>query len=152
MQTGDLVMFRGRGPVAAVIRWWTRSAWDHCGVLWVVEGEPLVLEARAIGGVSCHALRNRMKDDPTVFPTGRTVDVSMALRHLGDHYSVKDAIRAGLGEPGDHAGWECAEFAALILGLDHKARGWTPQGLIEALGGGGTSQERGRCPHCGEGE
>jgi hypothetical protein len=133
MQTGDLVMFRGRGPIAAIIRWWTHSAWDHCGVLWVVEGEPLVLEARAIGGVSCHALRNRMEDSPTVFPTGRTVDVPTALRHLGDHYSVKDAIRAGLGEHGDHAGWECAEFAAMLLGLDHEARGWTPQGLMDYL-------------------
>lgn len=133
MQTGDLVLFRGRGPFAWLIRTWTRSAWDHCGVIWMVEGEAMVLEARAIGGVSCHALRNRQADGPTVMPTGRAVDLSRALPHLGDRYSVKDAIRAGLGERGDHAGWECAEFAAMVLGLDHEARGWTPQGLAEAL-------------------
>lgn len=133
MQTGDLVLFRGRGPFAWLIRTWTRSAWDHCGVIWMVEGEAMVLEARAIGGVSCHALRNRMEDGPTIQPTGRSADIPLALRHLGDRYSVKDAIRAGLGERGDHAGWECAEFAALVLGLDHEARGWTPQGLVTFL-------------------
>ncbi len=133
MQTGDLVMFRGRGPFAWIIRIWTHSAWDHCGVLWIAEGEAMVLEARAIGGVSCHALRNRQDDGPTVYPTGRTVDVPMALRHLGDRYSVKDAIRAGLGQHGDHAGWECAEFVAFCCGLDHPAKGWTPQNLIEHL-------------------
>lgn len=133
MQTGNLVLFRGRGPLAWLIRTWTRSAWDHCGVIWMVEGEAMVLEARYRQGVSCHALRNRMEDVPTVYPTGRAANVPIALRHLGDRYSVKDAIRAGLGKRGDHAGWECAEFAAMVLGLDHAARGWTPQGLAEAL-------------------
>ena len=133
MQTGDLVLFRGRGPFAWLIRTRTRSAWDHCGILWMVEGEAMVLEARYRQGVSCHALRNRMEDGPTVIPSGRAANVPLALRHLGDRYSVKDAIRAGLGERGDHAGFECAEFAAMVLGLDHEARGWTPQGLAEAL-------------------
>lgn len=94
---------------------------------------PLVLEARAIGGVSCHALSNRMDDHPWVMPSGRALNLPLALRHLGDHYSVKDAIRAGLGQRGDHAGWECAEWAAMLLGLDHEAAGWTPQGLVQHL-------------------
>lgn len=89
----------------------------------MVEGEAMVLEARAIGGVSCHALRNRQADGPWVMPSGRTANLPLALRHLGDRYSVKDAIRAGLGERGDHAGWTCAEFAAMCLGLDHANAG-----------------------------
>ena len=123
MQTGDLVMFRGRGLAAWVIRAWTRSSWAHCGVLWVCEGVPLVIESRAIGGVSCHALQARLKDCPDLYPTGRTVSLPLALRHLGGRYSVKDAVRAGLGQRGDHAGWTCAEVAAMILGLDHDAAG-----------------------------
>jgi len=141
MQSGDLVLFRGRGPIAWLIRTWTRSAWDHCGVLWVIEGVPLVLEARAQGGVSCHALANRRADGPTVYPTGRALHLPVALARLGDPYSIKDALRAGLGKRGDHAGWECAEFAALLLGLDPAAKGWTPQGLAEALFSPGPSLE-----------
>jgi hypothetical protein len=37
-----------------------------------------------------------------------------------------------LGEPGDHAGFECAEFAAMLLGLPSN-KGWTPQGLAKAV-------------------
>lgn len=133
MFTGDLVLFRGHGIAAWIIRAWTRSAWAHCGVLWVCEGIPMVLEARAIGGVSCHALANRQKDHPSIYPTGRAISVPLALQRLGDHYSIKDAIRSGLGQRGDHAGWECAEYAAMLLGLDHEATGWTPQGLAEAV-------------------
>lgn len=133
MQTGDLVMFRGRGLVAWLIRVWTRSAWDHSGILLIVEGEPMVSEARFFSGVALNALANRMADGPTLHPTGRTVDIARALSHCGDHYSSKDSVRAGLDRSGDHAGWSCAEWAAFLLGLDHDARGWTPQGLIEAL-------------------
>ena len=50
MKTGDLVLFRGRGFIAWAIRAWTRSPWAHAGVLWVVEGVPLVIEA----GVAKH--------------------------------------------------------------------------------------------------
>ena len=124
MQTGDLVMFRGRGPIAWLIRVWTRSAWDHCGVLWICEGVPLVIESRFKGGVSCYTLANRMEDGPDIYPTGRTINLQLALMHLGDRYSIKDAIRSGLGKRGDHAGWVCSEWAAMLLGLDHGASGW----------------------------
>lgn len=133
MQTGDLVLFRGRGPIAWLIRAWTRSAWDHCGVLWLVEGVPLVLEARYVQGVSCHALANRLEDRPDLYHTGRSVDLAFALKHLGDWYSIKDAIRAGLGEEADHAGYECAEFAAAVFGLKPNRHGWTPQNLADFL-------------------
>jgi len=132
MNTGDLVLFRGRGPIAWLIRTWTRSAWDHCGVLWVCAGVPMVIEARFWGGVAAHALANRQKDGPTIYPTGRVINIPLALSHCGDNYSAKDAIRAGEGEAGDHAGWQCAEFAAMLLGLPGN-NGWTPQSLADAL-------------------
>lgn len=134
MNTGDLVMFRGSGFTPWVIRTWTRSAFDHCGVLWIAEGVPMVMEARYFGGVSCHALANRQADSPFIMPTGRTLNVPMALSHLGDWYSVRNALDAGLGFNLDHAGWECAQFAAFILGMD-LSKGWTPQSLGEAFTG-----------------
>lgn len=136
MKTGDLVLFRGRGFIAWAIRAWTRSPWAHAGVLWVVEGVPLVIEARFADGVTCHALANRVDDLPEVFPTGRPLNLSLGLVHLGDWYSVKDALRAALDEPRNDnpAGWECAELAAALLGLDRLARGWTPAALAELFG------------------
>ena len=133
MTTGDLVMFRGTGLVPWIIRLWTRSSWGHCGLLVMVEGVPMVLEARHPEGVGLHALVNREEDRPTIYPTGRSVDVPQLLEHSGDHYSVEDAILAGIDRAGHHAGWTCAEFAAYALGLDHEAAGWTPQGLANAV-------------------
>lgn len=135
MQTGDLVLFVGHGPFDWFIRKWTRSAWAHCGVLWVCEGVPIVIESRYVGGSSVHALANRMDDQPTIVPSGRTLNLTAALAHLGDEYSVKDAVRAGLGECPTNAGWECAEWAAFCLDLDWNDKGWTPQNLVEFVTG-----------------
>ena len=135
MTTGDLVMFRGSGLVPWIIRMWTRSAWGHCGVLVIIAGVPMVLEARSPEGVALHALEHRMDDQPTLFPTNRVVDVPTLLAVAGSGYSLVDALLAGIDMAGHSAGWECAELAAWALGLDHEATGWTPQGLIEALSG-----------------
>lgn len=133
MNTGDLVLFRGRGFIPWIIRVWTRSRWGHCGVLWICEGQPLVIEARYGQGVSVHALANRMDDEPEVFPTRRPMNLAVALSQLGDWYSVKDALRAALGEPAEAAGYECAELVADLLGLGRHSVGWTPQRLAEAI-------------------
>lgn len=61
------------------------------------------------------------------------VDIPGVLPHLGESYSTEDAIYAAANEPGHNKGWTCAEFSALVLGLDHDARGWTPQLLVETL-------------------
>ena len=132
MQTGDLVLFRGTGFISWIVRRWTRSAFSHVGVLWIVDGMPLVLEA-TFTGVTCHALANRAIDGPNVFPTGRALNLTSALIHLGDCYSYKDAIRAGMNENPVCSGWDCAEYAADILGLDSHAKGWTPQRLAETI-------------------
>jgi len=64
--------------------------------------------------------------------SGHTLNVPMALDHMGDWYSVKNALSVGLGFNETHAGWECAQFAAFILGMD-LTKGWTPQSLAEEL-------------------
>ena len=133
MNSGDLVLFRGRGFIPWVIRVWTRSRWGHCGVLWICEGQPLVIEARFGMGVSAHALANRMDDFPEVFPTGRPMNLALGLSQLGDWYSVKDALRASIGLPAEAVGYECAELAADLLGLGGHEIGWTPQRLANAL-------------------
>ncbi len=133
MQSGDLVFFRGSGFISWLIRWWTRSDYSHVGVIWMVLGVPLVIEARLGMGVVCDALATRQKDGPTVLPSGRHLDLPLALRHLGDWYSIEDALRAGVGEYADQAGWECAELAATLLGYRERFDGWTPQNLLETV-------------------
>jgi hypothetical protein len=139
METGDLVCFRGTGVVPAVIRWKTKSAWGHCGIIFTIQDIPMVLEAKPLGGVSLRSLQNRMADDPTIFNVGRKIDQKDALLHAGEEYSMKDAILAGFDIPGECAGWNCAEFAAHIYGLESNV-GWTPQSLLEHLYGKGNHE------------
>lgn len=133
MQTGDLVMFRGTGFIATVIRLWTRSYWGHCGVLWICDGVPMVIESQWPDGVSVHALANRKDDGPDIYHTGRLVRIPDALKHCGEPYSFKDAMLAAVGKTGGHLGWECAELAAHLYDVDHEPKGWTPQNLMEYL-------------------
>ena len=135
MNTGDLVAFRGRGLLAWIVRTWTRSAYSHVGVLWVRAGLPLVIEALPGEGVGVHALANRQADKPIVFAVARAVDVDKALAHTGDPYSFRDALEAGLNERASSPGWECAEFAAWMYGLNPEAKGWTPKRLVEVVCG-----------------
>lgn len=97
------------------------------------EGVPLVVEALWPDGATAHALKNRVEDSPMIFHTGKSINVPAMLAHLGDYYSVKDALQAGVNMESTHAGWECSEFLATLYGLGSHPKGWTPQRLIEAL-------------------
>jgi uncharacterized protein YycO len=50
---GDLLCFRGRGPVSATIRLVTRSAYSHVGLVHLFEGRVYCLEAVASGVRLC---------------------------------------------------------------------------------------------------
>ena len=132
MRTGDLVEFRGSGLLSWFIRFWTHSAYAHCGVLWMCNDVPMVFECRYFGGASLHALANRINDKPLVLASDGVLDLPLALAHLGDWYSVKNAVEAGLGEHENHAGWTCATFAAMIKHIGFHEP-WTPQSLGEAV-------------------
>jgi hypothetical protein len=105
----------------------------------MVENQPMVFESQLGRGVVLNNYDERFEDRPTLFPTGRGIYLHVALDLLGSKYSVKDAVRAGVGESGDHAGWQCAEFVAHLFGLPAK-KGWTPQNLIEHLSTGAANE------------
>ena len=133
MQSGDLVFFRGCGFTSWSIRWWTRSQWSHVGVLWVVLDVPLVIETRLGLGVSVSSLANRQSDYPTVVPSGRQLDLDLALHHLGPWYGAGEAGQGDAETFSDRAGWECSELAAALLGLQDRIYGWSLQTLYERV-------------------
>lgn len=119
IRSGDLLAWRGTGPVGRLIRHWTGESWSHVGIAWVVGGRVLVLEAREGRGVVASPLSRRLGCHH--IPTGAEWDDAMqsrALERLGEHYSYMDAIRAGFGLRLAGSGWQCAEYAAYVLGLE----------------------------------
>ncbi len=134
MQSGDVALFKGGGFFGWLIRKWTKSAWPHCGVVFAINERYMIVHARPLIGVQMCELDNTGYGTPTVYPSGRTLNVDKAYAALGSKYSYKDAILAGLNKPGQETGWECAEFAAHVLDIEREDElPWTPQGLANYL-------------------
>jgi len=132
IRSGDLLAWRGTGLIGRLVRHWTGESWSHVGIAWVIGGRVLVLEAREGRGVVASPLSRRL--NCYHLPTGVAWDEAMqsrALDSLGGRYNLIDAIRAGVGLRPDGAGWQCAEYAAYVLGLYDKARGFTPGDIVE---------------------
>ena len=122
IKSGDLIAFRGRGLFPWLIRAVTRSAYDHVAIAWVAGGRVLLLESRiAHGGVTIQrALSQALPDGATWIPTGAVWDADheeRAFAPLGQPYGWVDMLRAGLGLRATSRGYQCAEYAAQILGV-----------------------------------
>jgi hypothetical protein len=135
ISSGDVILFRGRGPVAWLIRTLTRSLYDHSAIAWEIGGRVLVIEARMLGGVKADPLSTRLADHAAWVPTGIYFDelrLKVAIRDLGRPYSFLNCFRALIGLPGVRGQFECAQLVASVLGLPDG--GWTPQGLRDFFG------------------
>lgn len=49
LKAGDVVLFRGSGPMSRAIRWLTRSPYSHAGLVFLFEGRVYCLEAVGSG-------------------------------------------------------------------------------------------------------
>lgn len=127
IQSGDLLAWRGRGPVSWLIRTVTGGSWTHVGIaVWL--GERLfVVEAREFRGVVISPTSRRLDFDHLMTEcelNERAVD--QLLLRVGHKYSYIDALRAGLGMKFKGKGDICSEFAANFL------RRWSPNRAIPA--------------------
>jgi hypothetical protein len=132
IRSGDVILFRGRGPIALLIRSLTHSDYDHCAVAWVIGGRVLLVEARMLGGVRVNPLSRRLADLASWQRTGIDFDdgkLRMAIRDLGRPYSFVNCFRALADLPGIRRQYECAQLVAEILRLGEG--GWTPQRVRE---------------------
>jgi hypothetical protein len=133
IQSGDVILFRGRGPVAWLIRVCQGfSDYDHSALAWAIGGRVLLIEARMIYGVKVTPLSTRLKEGATWISTGIPLDDSrlkVAIKDLGEPYSYENDIRALEDKPGIGPGKECAQLVAAVLGLPNG--GWTPEGIRE---------------------
>jgi hypothetical protein len=153
LETGDVLLFSGRGPVSAVIRVFTRSPWSHIGLVVRLPGypEPLVLEA-AGGGDSADLHLGRPVAGVTLVPLARKLanyagDVAVR-RRLGPplsearqrlarrlvarllHRPYKNYLwcnvrdlLTGFTRPPDRRGWFCSELVAEF----YRRLGWLPR-------------------------
>lgn len=141
IRSGDLLMFRGHGLFAPLIRFVTRSAWAHCGVAWVIGERVMVLECRALNGVTMRSLSAAAPCDwiSTGVVWGEAVE-TYALSRLQKPYSWLDAIKVGLHQRPSKHGQVCSTYAGQVLhaaGLSGAIEGLTPGALAKAFLDGG---------------
>lgn len=143
MRSGDLILFRGRGVFAWLIRAVTGAPYAHAAIVWRVGPRVLLLESRArTHGVAIgRTLSGSLVDGATWIPTNAewtsTVEDLALDARLGEPYGWVDAIRAGLGLRPTSRGVQCAEYAALVLqaaGLTVRVTAPTPGALALAFG------------------
>ena len=115
-----------------MIRGWTGQTYSHVGIAWVVGERVFVIEAMDGIGVRIMPLSDRLPfycvDTNTDWTNERE---TLALSKVGEQYSYLDAIRAGLGIKTTAKGWQCAEYAAMVLGIEVDDA--TPGAVVEAV-------------------
>lgn len=141
---GDLIAWRGTGPVSRLIRRVTMGGVTHVGVAWHWrEADRLfVLEQREFRGVTLRALSNCR---PFLhISTGVAAELwhpgawTAAVAELGKPYSYLDAARAGLNIPMLGDGGICSAYARAVLrdsGLAIPDSVQHPQALVEWVQG-----------------
>ncbi|MHB1798912.1 MAG: hypothetical protein ACYCUI_11500 [Vulcanimicrobiaceae bacterium] len=123
IRPGDVLLWSGRSWLDRVVRFWTRSTWDHVGIAWPppagsATGVCDVAESLP-GGVRIDALTGRM-------PCWRvdTSRLALELAHaetfvqgaIGRPYSYVNDVLAGFGlTTRVHGQYECAQFVADVL-------------------------------------
>jgi hypothetical protein len=139
IRSGDLLLFRGTGFSAWLVRQWTGSPFSHVGLAWCIGGRVLVLESRPeYGGVTINrALSQALGDGPTWMALGVTWDEAMeerALAVLGSSYGWKNSLRSAFGirVSGDEV--ECAQYVFHVLGIPAQVKE-TPAALAAQFAG-----------------
>ncbi|MCH2558179.1 MAG: hypothetical protein MK005_12860 [Alcanivorax sp.] len=153
LQTGDLLLFAGRGLVSATIRLFTRSRWSHIAMIVRLPGDdrPLVLEAmgssesadlhlgRPVNGVALVPLADKLRDYPGEIVVRRRLGpppcprrqrlVARLVRRLL-HRPYKNFLwcnaldlLSGYTRPPDRRGWFCSELVAEM----YRRLGWLPR-------------------------
>ena len=118
MQTGDVVFYRGSGPFAGLIRWWTKSPWSHVGLVWRVGSRIILLDSSPFHGVRPFPMS---KKRPALWVpisprlTWGAWAEQVALDTWGRPYSFRSCWRVALGLPPRGAGYQCAEYVGAIL-------------------------------------
>lgn len=106
VQTGDLLLFCGRGFTSNIVRYFTRSHWSHIGIVVRLRGipEPLVLESTTLS-----ASNDLFKGVPV-----RGVGL-VPLAQKVEQYDGEVALRRRHGEPLSLSRQKMVERLALTL-------------------------------------
>nr|VFK58481.1 MAG: hypothetical protein BECKTUN1418F_GA0071002_11452 [Candidatus Kentron sp. TUN]VFK61646.1 MAG: hypothetical protein BECKTUN1418D_GA0071000_115610 [Candidatus Kentron sp. TUN]VFK67351.1 MAG: hypothetical protein BECKTUN1418E_GA0071001_11432 [Candidatus Kentron sp. TUN] len=118
VRSGDVFVWTGNRLIQRIIQRRMKGRWYHVGAAWVANKRVLILEARLKGGVIISPLSRRL--DCYHVPSGvewtKEKD-EFAFSHIGDPYSITDALLTGLRLDTFMPGYHCLEFVRDLLNI-----------------------------------
>lgn len=121
LRAGDIIVWRGTGFIASLVRVFTLSDWHHIGVVLppAAEGEGFrMLEAAPNGGVQVGPLAPWLPAHRICMGGAWTAEAeAAAMQWRGLPYSYVDGVRAVLRLRPRMRGMQCAELVRAWLGL-----------------------------------
>lgn len=133
--SGDICFYHDSNPFASLIRWKTKSNWDHVGIVLDWGGRKWLCEAAPFKGAHIMILSQRLPAmiiKSHVFLNNESIDY--AFSEFDKKYSYLDATRAGLGWRTTDKGLICSEYVGNILrkaGETINEWGTTPELLFQ---------------------
>ena len=116
IKNGDLLSWRGTSIWAKLISWWTGSPYTHVALAFWVGPRLMILESFPLKGVRMRPLSHCLPAFWQSAGRGWTQEAEdFALELLDRPYSIPDCIRVAFRMKPNGKGYQCAEYAALVL-------------------------------------
>lgn len=139
IETGDLVFYHDHNPFAYLIRWKTKSYWDHIGIVVDFGGRKWLCESAPFKGPHLMLLSDRIPGLVIHRHAGLSEEaIEFAFNQFKQKYSYVDAIRAGFGLRTTQKGFICSEYVGDILkedGVQISDWGMTPVAILDCFAG-----------------
>jgi len=139
IQSGDLILWQGRGLAARIVRWATKSRWSHVGIAVWWGPRLMVLDAYPFKGTRARPLSHDTKGAYWLASGAAWTKHAhaFALDELDKKYSFQNLWKTWLGLNLIKREYQCAQYAAAVLyraGLELTIPA-TPESLVCDLPG-----------------
>lgn len=140
LKTGDVVFYHDKNPFGWLVRWKTKSNWDHVGIVIDFGGRKWLCECAPAKGPHLMLLSDRIPHMAMVRADNLLLNedaINYAFKQFKLKYNYIDAIRAGLGWRTVYKGMICSEYVGKILQIANKYGisdwGMTPEAIYQAI-------------------
>ena len=147
LKSGDVLAWRGTGPLSRFIAHVTGGAYTHVGVVWCFDDRIFILQDKEFVGIDLIAASEAKYPCDWIQTNLNWTDETrkLAIRYLGKPYDYLAAIQVGLNmTPLPHKQICSIYVGELVtqMGVPCPLKGLTPEALVNILLGNGGVMKR----------
>jgi hypothetical protein len=117
INSGDVILWEGKGLAARLVRWFTKSRWSHVGIALWSGPRLLVLDSFPFKGTRIQPL-SRCAENAYWIPNPAGLGLlahGFAIDELGRKYSFQNLWKTWLGLNLVKGEYHCAQYVAAVL-------------------------------------